>query len=96
MHRHMAANAFAARLESQAAVRYCALRVESGMALQAEMAGFAPHQEHVVGAAVGIVTGDAPLNFHRGMLVDKRPALLHVALHAGFQCRIGSTHVHPA
>src|ERR1700686_1901599 len=58
--------------------------METGVALQAELAAFAPHQQHVVGATMRIVAGNATLHFHRGMLEDKRPALLHMALDAGF------------
>ena len=66
MNRHMAANTFAAGLESQAAVRHLRLRVKSGVALQAELAAFAPHQKHAVGASVRIVAGDAPSTFTAG------------------------------
>jgi hypothetical protein len=41
----MAADAFAARLKSQAAVRNRRLIVKAGVALQAEMPAFAPHQK---------------------------------------------------
>ncbi len=80
----MASNAFTAGLEAQAPVRH--LRgVKFRMALQAELAAFAPHQQHPVVASVRIVASRAAFHFHRGMLVDKRPALFHVALHAGFR-----------
>lgn len=85
MHGHMAANAFAAGLEPQAAVRNPLLCVVSGMALQAELAAFATHQKHAIGASVRIVAGNASFHFDRGMLVDKRPALLRMAIHAGFR-----------
>ena len=84
MYGDMAANAFAAGLEAQATMRH--LRgVKFRMAFQAKLATLAPHQQHPVVAPVRIVARRAAFHFHRGMLVDKRPALLHVALHAGFR-----------
>jgi hypothetical protein len=80
----MAAHAFAAGLESQAAMRHGGLGMESGVALQAELAAFAAYQEHVIGAAMGVVAGDAAFDLHGGVLEDVRPALFDVALHAGF------------
>jgi len=81
----MATNALATGLEAQAAVRNSQLRVESRVALQAELAGFAAHQKHAIGAAVRIVTGDAALHFHRGMLEYKGSAFFNVAVHTGLQ-----------
>ena len=84
----MAADALAAGLVSEFAVRRSQLAVESGMALQAELPAFAPDQKHAVGAAVRIVAGDASFDFHRRMLEYERPALFDVAIHAGFRARL--------
>lgn len=84
MHSYMAADAFAARLESQSAVRNLCLCVIASVALQAEMPAFASHQKQSVAAAVRIVAGHTPFHFYRGMFEDKWTALLYMALHAGF------------
>src|SRR5690348_5343565 len=84
MNHHVAARAVAARLEAQAAVwRVGGERID--MALQAEEARLASGQQQMVHAAMRRVAGDAPFHLHGGMLVDERPPLLDVALHAGFE-----------
>jgi hypothetical protein len=85
---HVAANAFSARLKSQPAVRNLRLRVKSGVALQAQLAAFAPHQKHAIGTSMRVMAGNASFDFYGRVLEYKRPALLHVALDAGFRSRI--------
>ena len=81
MYGDMAANAFAASLEAQAAMRHlCGVKFR--VAFQAKLAPLATHQQHTVVAPVRIVAGDASFNFHRGMFEYKRSALLHVAFEA--------------
>ena len=89
MNRYVAANTFAAGLKAQPAVRNRGLSVETGVALQAELAAFAANQEHAIGGAMRVVAGNAAFDFYCRMLVDKRPALFHVAIHAGFEPRLG-------
>ena len=84
----MTANALAAGLESQPAMRNLCLGVISGMALQAKLAAFPAHQQHAVGTAVRIVARDAALDLYSRMFEHKRPALLHVALDASFRSGI--------
>ena len=79
----MAAGTLATGLEAQAAVRSRGLGVEAGVALQAELPAFPPHQHEVIGAAVGIVADHAAFHPHGRMLINVGPALLHVALDAG-------------
>ena len=87
----MAAHALAAGRKAQTSVRNPQLPVERGVALQAKLSPFAPHQQHSIRAAVRIVADDATFNFHRRMLEDVRPALLHVALNTGFPTRFVQT-----
>ena len=84
----MAASAFTAGLKSQSAVRHGSLRMESGVALQAELTAFAPHQEHPVATAMRVVAGDAAFHFHSGMFIDERTPFFDVTIHTGFRARI--------
>lgn len=61
------------------------MRVKAGVTLQTELAPFAAHQQHAVGAAMRIVTTDAPFDFYGGVFVHKGPALFHVTVHASFR-----------
>lgn len=88
MHRHVAADALAARLKSQASVRNTGLRVKPGVALQAELPAFAPHQQHAIGTAVRVVADHASFHLGRRVLEYIRPAFLDVALHASFRTRM--------
>lgn len=88
MHGDVAAHTFAAGLESQAAVRHLRLGMKSGVALQAELASLAPHEEHAVGTAVWVMAGHAAFHFYRGVFEDEWTALFHVAFHAGFRSRM--------
>ena len=84
MYGDMAANAFAAGLEAQATMRH--LRgVKFRVAFQTKLAPLAAHQKHTVVAPMRIVASGAAFHLNRRMFVDKRSALLHVALHAGFR-----------
>ena len=87
----MAANAFARGLETEAAVRNCGLRVKAGVTLQTELAPFAAHQKHAVGAAMRIVATDAAFDLYGGMFVHKGAALLDVTVHASFRSRLVET-----
>lgn len=89
MNRYVAANTFAAGLKAQPAVRNRGLGVETGMALQAKLPAFAANQEHAIGGAMRVVAGNAAFDFYRRMLVNKRPALFDVTVHAGFETRLG-------
>jgi hypothetical protein len=83
MDARMAARAIASRLETQPAMRHTrSERVH--VTRQAQEAFLTSSQQHLVYAAMGRVTGDAPLHLYGGMLEDKRAALLDVALRAGF------------
>src|ERR1700685_1453889 len=84
----MAAGTPAASLEAEARVRHACLTVESVVALQTELAAFAPHQQHTIRAAVRIVAGSAAFHFRRRMLVDEGSALFHMALDAGLKVRL--------
>ncbi len=83
MNGYMATGALAAVLETQAGMRHPGLCVESGVALQAELPPFTPHQQHAIGAAMGIVADDATRNPHGRVFINKGATLLHVALNAG-------------
>jgi hypothetical protein len=69
----MAANAFTGGLETQAAMRNRGLRMKAGVTLQTELARFAAHQKHAIGAAMWIVTTDAAFYLYCGVFVHKGP-----------------------
>lgn len=83
MDRDVAAGALSTDLVAQPRVRRPGLIVEAGVTLQAELPAFTPHQQHAIGTAVGIVADHATLHPRGRVLVNTRPALLHVALDAG-------------
>src|ERR1039457_3885421 len=60
--------------------------------LQADRKHHRPPQQLSVHGAVRVVTGLAALHPHRRMLVDERPALVHVALQAGLLVPQGLLH----
>jgi hypothetical protein len=65
--------------------------MEAGVALQAELPPFTPHQQHAIGAAVGIVADHASFHPHRRVFIKIRSALFHVALDAGLPPRVIQT-----
>lgn len=67
------------------------LRVIAGVTLQTELAPFAPHQKHAVGAAMRIVTTDAAFYLYGGMFVHKGAAFFHVTVHASFRSKLVET-----
>ena len=91
MHCDVATNAFAGGLETQAAVRNWGLRMKAAVTLQTELACFAAHQKHAVGAAVRIVATDATFHFHGWMLVHKGATLFHLTVHARFRSKLVET-----
>jgi hypothetical protein len=64
MNRNMTARALSTGLEAQPPMGNAGLSVETGVALQAQLASFTPYQQHAVGAAMGIVASRAALHFH--------------------------------
>lgn|SRR6185295_6564330 len=83
----VATHAFATGLETQPAMRYRVLFMNSGMALQAQLAPFPPNQKHSIDTAVWIVAGDTSIDFPGRMFVDKRTVLLHVTGRTGLRGR---------
>lgn len=71
-------------LEAQSSVRHPRLAMKPCVALQADEADLAPHQQEIVHASVRIVASHAAHHPHRRVLVKKRPALFHMASDAGF------------
>lgn len=59
------------------------------VACEAKLPNPAGDQQTWIGGAVRGMASDAPLGFHRRMLIDKRPLLVDVALDAG-SIRAGS------
>jgi hypothetical protein len=92
---HVTANAFPAGLKSQPAVRNLRLTVKPGMTLQAKLTALTPNQKHAIGTSVRIVAGHAAFDFYRRMFEHKRPALLHMALDAGFRSGISEARCIP-
>ncbi len=88
MYRRMAAGALAAGLKAEPAVRHACLIVVSGMALQAELPPFAPHQQHAIGAAVRGMANGAAFYLQRRVFMDEWPALFRVAVDAGLRIRL--------
>ncbi len=84
----MAAGTLAAGLKAQPRVRHARLTVKSVVALQAELAAFAPYQQHAISTAVRIVAGSAAFHLRRRMLEDKGSALFHMAVDAGLKVRL--------
>jgi hypothetical protein len=62
VNRYMAADAFAAGLESQPTVRYGGLVMKAGVALQAELAAFSAYQQHAIRAPMRVMAGNAALD----------------------------------
>lgn len=87
MHRYVTAGTLAAGLKTQPAMGHTGLVVIPGVALQAKLPPFTPHQQHAVGAAVRGVASGATLHFRRRVLIDIRPALLRMAVHATLKIR---------
>ena len=67
------------------AMRYPRLIVISGVALQAKLPAFAPHQQHPIGAAMWGVASGAAFYFQRCVLIDIGPALFRVTVHASLR-----------
>ena len=82
MDRYVAADAFSAGLESQPAVWHGGLSMKACVALQTELAAFAAHQEHPVGAPVRVMARNAAFDAHSRVLINVRTALFHVAIDA--------------
>src|SRR5579863_3194074 len=80
----VAARASASGLEAQTTVGHV---ISDGihMALQAEEAFFAAHQQHAVDASVWRVAGDATLDLRGGMFKDKWSAFFDVAADASLR-----------
>jgi len=64
MNRDMTARTLSTGLEAEPPMGNAGLSMETGVALQAQLASFTPHQQHAVGAAVRIVASRAALNLH--------------------------------
>ena len=97
MDRGVAARALPARLEAEPRMGHTRLHVESGMALQAKLAAFAPHEQHAVRAPMRGVARGATLDLRRWMLIDKGPAFLGMTIHAGLKVWfVQASHIHAA
>lgn len=83
MNRNMATNAFAARLEAEAAVGDLGLVMEAGMAFETQLAAFATDEQVLRRGAVRVMAGDAATHGDGGMLIDKWAVLFDMALRAG-------------
>ena len=64
MNRDMTARTLSTGLEAEPSMGNAGLPMETGVALQAQLASFTPYQEHAVGAAVRIVASCTALNLH--------------------------------
>jgi len=87
MNRDMTARTLSTGLEAEPSMGNAGLSMETGVALQAQLASFTPHQKHAVGAAMGIVASRAALHLHRGVLVNVGPALFLMAIQAAVKSR---------
>src|SRR5262245_51184185 len=85
MDRRVTADAFAACLKSELAVRGLVEMPESRVTLQAQLTAFTAFEQHPVGRAVRVVADDATVDLGSRVLEDERAALLHMARRTGFR-----------
>jgi hypothetical protein len=93
VNRDVATGTLAAGLKTKAAMGNSWFVMKSGMALQAELSPFAPHQQHAIGAAVRIVASGTAFHLHRSVLVNVRAAFLLMAVHTAL--KIGPSQTGP-